>query len=131
MSNNNLESCPFCRSPCMYEDGGFNAVRVTCTNYDGCTSKMRVHKTDPECQSKLADHWNHRACASSIAGAPKRITITSNDLNWFEDVFRAWECNDMVGVLNGLDEAINHFVAAAPQPMSDSEKPDSNQKEGG
>ncbi len=39
-----------------------------------------------------------------------KILITPDDIHWFEPVFRAWECNDMPGVLESLESAIKQFI---------------------
>jgi hypothetical protein len=54
-----LRPCPFCGAAAKFEDGGFNAIRVTCSDYD-CVQRQRVHKADRKCHAKLAEHWNKR-----------------------------------------------------------------------
>lgn len=59
-----LLPCPSCGKPAKFEDGGFNAIRVACGDFD-CGQRGRVHKRDKNCHDKLAAHWNTRAALSS------------------------------------------------------------------
>lgn len=59
-----LLPCPFCGGPAKFEDGGFNAIRVSCADHD-CVQRQRVHKRDPKCHAKLIAHWNTRNGSAS------------------------------------------------------------------
>lgn len=64
MDNNELKPCPFCGEPAKFEDGGFNAVRVACSDFD-CEQRGRVHKRDKNCHAKLAARWNTRVSSTA------------------------------------------------------------------
>jgi Lar family restriction alleviation protein len=67
MSEPELKPCPFCGKPAKFEDGGFNAIRIACSDFD-CEQKRRVHKRDKNCRQKLAEHWNTRAVRAISQG---------------------------------------------------------------
>lgn len=39
--------------------------------------------------------------------AKNSVTVSADDIHWFEDAFRAWDANDMEGTLDGLTKAVN------------------------
>jgi hypothetical protein len=46
------------------------------------------------------------------------VVVGADDIHWFEEAFRAWECNDMAGVLDGLTSAVNYFVPSPAAPVA-------------
>jgi uncharacterized Zn finger protein (UPF0148 family) len=100
-----LLPCPHCGAPAQFEDGGFNAIRIACSDFD-CEQRRRVHKRDKRCHEKLAEHWNYRA-QPSLSDAIKEVEKMRDENN------RSYEYWKSVSSNPETDLGVLKFVAWA------------------